>query len=106
MTNKRENYQTKYKIARPKKRVYAKEKFVENQSMLRELAVDQNARLTDVAKRNEILKQNKLYNLDLERRRLFSALQTLPRNQHENLQKYITGLEDQMFEFTRKGRVP
>ena len=106
MTIQQMNYQTNYEIAQPKKRVYAKEKFAKNQSMLRELAVDQNARLTDVAKRNEILKQNKLYNLDMERRRLFSALQTLPRNQHENLQKYITGLEDQMFAFTRKGRVP
>ena len=97
---------TGYRIRQPKKRAYAKEEFVKNQSMLRELAVDQNSRLTDVARRNEILKQNKLYNLDMERRRMFSALQTLPRNQHENLQKYITGIEEQMFAFTRKGRVP
>ena len=79
---------------------------MKNHHILRELQTDQNARLTDVHKRNEILKMNKLYNLDMERRRMYSAIQTLPHNQQANLRRYIGDLENQMFAFTRKGRVP
>ena len=93
-------------IKKPVPRKFTKEQFVKNQYILRELQTDQNARLTDVHKRNEILKQNKLYNLDLERNRMHSALQTLPHNQQANLRRYIGNLENQMFAYTRKGRVP
>ena len=96
----------KYTIKERKPREYSKEQFVKNHHILRELQVDQNTRLTDVNKRNEILKMNKLYNLDMERRRMFSALQTLPQNQQANLRQYIGEVEDKMFAFTRKGRVP
>ena len=96
----------KYTIKKPIARKYAKEKFVKKQHILRELQLDQNSRLTDVNKRNEILKMNKLYNLDMERRRMFSALQTLPQRQQANLKQYIGEVEDKMFQFTRKGRVP
>ena len=95
-----------YTIKKRIPREYAKEQFVKNHHILRELQTDQNARLTDVHKRNEILKMNKLYNLDMERRRMFSAIQTLPHNQQANLRRYIGELEDKMFAFTRKGRVP
>ena len=93
-------------IKKPVPRKFTKEQFVKNQYILRELQTDQNARLTDVHKRNEILKQNKLYNLDMERRRMYSALQTLPHNQQANLRQYIGDVEKTMFNFTRKGRVP
>ena len=95
-----------YTIKKRRPREYAKEQFVKNQHILRELQIDLNSRLTDVNKRNEILKMNKLYNLDMERRRMFSAIQTLPHNQQANLRKYIGEVEDKMFQFTRKGRVP
>ena len=100
-----------YTIKKRIPREYAKEKFVKNQHI--HSATDQTtistahfSRLTDVNKRNEILKMNKLYNLDMERRRMFSALQTLPHNQQANLRRYIGEVEDKMFQFTRKGRVP
>ena len=101
----------KYRVARPQRKVFTKTNFIQNQSLLRELPGDHDARLIDVHRRNEILKQNKLYNLDMERRRMFAALQSLPPNaqqnlQKENLQKYINRLEDHMFSFTRRGRVP
>ena len=56
-----------------------------------------------VHKRNEILRANKKYQLEIERRRAYSALQTLPQNQQANLRRYLSQVNADLLELTRKG---
>ena len=50
----------------------------------------------DIQKRNEILRQNKLYNLDMERRRLTGAISSFPPAQAQEMKRYLTSVENDM----------
>ena len=65
------------------------------EALLRELKPMPQAAM-DIQKRNEILRQNKLYNLDMERRRLTGAISSLPPAQAQEMKRYLTSVENDM----------
>ena len=63
------------------------------EALLRELKPMPQAAM-DIQKRNEILRQNKIYNLDMERRRLQGAISSLPPTQAQEMKRYLTSVEN------------
>ena len=63
------------------------------ENLLRELKPMPQAAI-DIQKRNEILRQNKLYNLDMERRRLTGAIMSLAPAQAQEMKRYLTSVEN------------
>ena len=54
-------------------------------------------------RRHEILKANKRYQLEIEKNRAHSALQTLPVNQQVNLRQHLASINADLLALTRKG---
>ena len=93
----------KYLVDKPKRRRFTQDQITKHVKVLRELPQDIETRTANVHKRNEILRANKRYQLEIERRRAFSALQTLPQNQQANLRRYLSHVNADLLELTRKG---
>ena len=70
---------------------------------MRELPQDVDNRIANVHRRNEILKANKRYQMEIEKKRAHSALQTLPVNQQANLRQYLASINENLLALTRKG---
>ena len=71
--------------------------------VLRELPQDVDNRIANVHRRNEILKANKRYQMEIEKNRAHSALQTLPVNQQVNLRQHLASINADLLALTRKG---
>ena len=84
--------QMKTKLRRHPKTTTQPGHFDRIESLLRELKPMPQAAM-DIQKRNEILRQNKLYNLDMERRRLTGAISSLPPAQAQEMKRYLTSVE-------------
>ena len=54
-------------------------------------------------RRHEILKANKRYQMEIEKNRAHSALQTLPVNQQVNLRHHLSSINLDLLALTRKG---
>ena len=93
----------KYLVDKPKRRRFTQDRISKHVKVLRELPQDIETRTANVHKRNEILRANKKYQLEIERRRAYSALQTLPQNQQANLRRYLSQVNADLLELTRKG---
>ena len=93
----------KYLVQKPKRRHFTQDRISKHVKVLRELPQDIETRTANVHKRNEILRANKKYQLEIERRRAYSALQTLPQNQQANLRRYLSQVNADLLELTRKG---
>ena len=93
----------KYLVDKPKRRRFTQDRITKHVKVLRELPQDIETRTANVHKRNEILRANKKYQLEVERRRAYSALQTLPQNQQANLRRYLSQVNADLLELTRKG---
>ena len=65
------------------------------ENLLRELKPMPQAAV-DIQKRNETLRQNKIYNLDMERRRLQGAISSLGPTQAQEMKRYLTSVENDM----------
>ena len=96
----------KYLVQKPKRRRFTQDNMSKHVKVLRELPADVESRTADVHKRNELLKANKRYQLEIERKRGESALQRLPVNQQANLKRYMTSIQKDLLQLTRKGGVP
>ena len=93
----------KYLVDKPKARRFTQDRISKHVKVLRELPADVESRTANVHKRNEILKANKRYQLEIERRRAHSALQTLPVNQQVNLRQHLVSINADLAALTRKG---
>ena len=93
----------KYLVDKPKRRRFTQDRITKHVKVLRELPQDIETRTANVHKRTEILRANKKYQLEIERRRAYSALQTLPQNQQANLRRYLSQVNADLLELTRKG---
>ena len=93
----------KYLVQKPNRRRFTQDRISKHVKVLRELPQDIETRTANVHKRNEILRANKKYQLEIERRRAYSALQTLPQNQQANLRRYLSQVNADLLELTRKG---
>ena len=83
----------KYLVEKPKRRRFTEDKVSKHHKILRELPADADSRITNIHRRNEILKANKIYQLRIERDRANAALETLPANQQANLRQLIDGCD-------------
>ena len=93
----------KYLVDKPQRRRFTQDRISKHVKVLRELPQDIETRTANVHKRNEILRANKRYQLEIERRRAYSAMQTLPQNQQANLRRYLSQVNADLLELTRKG---
>ena len=73
----------KYLVDKPKRRRFTQDQISKHVKVLRELPQDVDNRIANVHRRHEILKANKRYQLEIEKRRANSALQTLPQSHQE-----------------------
>ena len=95
-----------YLVDKPKRRTFREDRISKHVKILRELPSDMETRTANAHKRNDILKANKRYQLEIERQRGESALQRLPRNQQANLNKYMALIQNDLLQLSRKGGVP
>ena len=93
----------KYLVDKPKRKHFTGDRIAKHVKVIRELPQDVETRTANVHKRNEILKANKRYQLEIERRRAYSALQNLPQNQQANLRRYLVQVNADLLDLTRKG---
>ena len=96
----------KYLVDKPQRRRFTQDRisfYGKHVKVLRELPQDIETRTTNVHKRAEILRANKRYELEIERRRAHSALQTIPQNQQANLRRYLSQVNADLLELARKG---
>ena len=93
----------KYPVDKPKKRRFTQDQISKHVKVLRELPQDVDNRIANVHRRNEILKANKRYQMEIEQKRAHSALQTLPENQQVNLRKHLASINADLLALTRKG---
>ena len=93
----------KYLVDKQKRRRFTQQSISKHVKVLRELPQDVETRTANVHKRNEILKANKKYHLEIERRRAYSALQNLPQNQQANLRRYLVQVNADLLDLTCKG---
>ena len=70
---------------------------------MREVPQDVDNRIANVHRRNEILKANQRYQMEIKKKRAHSALQTLPVNQQVNLRKHLATINADLLALTRKG---
>ena len=100
----------KYQEEEPKRRRYTEHNVSKHHKILRELCADADSRITNIHRRNEILKANKIYQLRIERDRANAALASLPANQQANLRqlmvKHRQDLTDAMLAPSKKGVPP
>ena len=96
----------KYLVDKPKRRRFTQDQISKHVKVLRELPQDVDNRIANVHRRHEILKANKRYQMEIEKNRAHSALQTLPANQQANLGQYLAGVEKDMMALSRKGSPP
>ena len=93
----------KYLVDKPKKRRFTQDQISKHVKVLRELPQDVDNRIANVHRRNEILKANKRYQMEIEKNRANSALQTLPVNQQVNLRQHLASINADLLALTRKG---
>ena len=93
----------KYLVDKPKKRRFTQDQISKHVKVLRELPQDVDSRTANVHRRHEILKANKRYQLEIEKKRAHSALQTLPVNQQVNLRQHLASINADLLALTRKG---
>ena len=93
----------RYRVDKPKKRRFTQDQISKHVKVMRELPQDVDNRIANVHRRNEILKANKRYQMEIEKKRAHSALQTLPVNQQVNLRKHLSNINADLLALTRKG---
>jgi hypothetical protein len=93
----------KYLVEEPKRRRFTQDQISKHVKVFRELPQDVDNRIANVHLRNEILKANKRYQMEIEKKRAQSALQTLPVNQQANLRHHLASINADLLALTRKG---
>ena len=93
----------KYLVDKPKRRRFTQDQISKHVKVLRELPQDVDNRIANVHRRNEILKANKRYQMEIEKNRAHFALQTLPVNQQVNLRQHLASINADLLALTRKG---
>ena len=92
----------KYLVDKAKRRRFTQDQISKHVKVLRELPQDVDNRIANVHRRNEILKANKRYQMQIEKNRVHSALQTLPVNQQVNLRQHLASINADLLALTRK----
>lgn len=93
----------KYLVDKPERRRFTQDQIGKHVKVLRELPQDVDNRIANAHRRNEILKANKRYQLEIEKNRAHSALQTLPENQQANLRQHLASINADLLALPRKG---
>ena len=93
----------KYLVDKAKRRRFTQDQISKHVKVMRELPQDVDNRIANVHRRHEILKANKRYQMEIEKKRAHSALQTLPVNQQVNLRHYLASINTELLALTRKG---
>ena len=93
----------KYLVYKPKRRRFTQDQIGKHVKVLWELPQDVDNQIANVHRRNEIVKANKRYQLEIEKNRAHSALQTLPENQQVNLRQHLASINADLLALTRKG---
>ena len=93
----------KYLVDKPKRRRFTQDQISKHVKVLRELPQDVDNRIANVHRRNEILKANKRYQMQIEKNRAHSTLQTLPVTQQVNLRQHLASINADLLALTRKG---
>ena len=93
----------KYPAGKPKRRRFTQDQISKHVKVMRELPQDVDNRIANVHRRNEILKANKRYQMEIEKKRAHSALQTLPVNQQVVLRQHLASINENLLALTRKG---
>ena len=95
--------------AKPKKRFYEERahKHSKHVKVLRELPTVADERIKNIARRNELLRANHLYNARLERQRALSAFSTTTNmRQRDVIRQYMGQLQTNITTLAQRGMLP